>query len=244
MVILWLSKTLLSVGMRFFTMRGSRGPACRAMALPTEAAHVTRAACPHRGLQAATRAGGFKEVSEPLRPGVCGPPSAVRCWHRALCPSVGCHNVPLPRATSSRGTGRAAMARGVGAAAGPWATELPVFHASASRCCAEPARATFRTWPGPASSPPATRSPGDDAQGRTEATPGTLAAAPAALGREEGFLFWMRHSRVFGRFNKAFLQILENPKPLISSAAVQELLTALGGGTAKSPAEPGSTEPD
>lgn len=40
-VILWLSKTLLSVGMRFFTIRGSRGPACRAIALPTEVACVT-----------------------------------------------------------------------------------------------------------------------------------------------------------------------------------------------------------
>lgn len=40
-VTLWLSKTLLSVGMRFLTMRGRRGPAWRAMALPREAAGVT-----------------------------------------------------------------------------------------------------------------------------------------------------------------------------------------------------------
>lgn len=62
-------------------------------------------------------------------------------------------------------------------------------------------------------------------------------------GREGRVLFWMRHSQAFGKCNKAFLQILENPKPLVSSAAVQELFTALGGGTVKSPAEPGSTEP-
>lgn len=35
-VILWLSKTLLSVGTRFLTIRGRRGPACRAMALGGE----------------------------------------------------------------------------------------------------------------------------------------------------------------------------------------------------------------
>lgn len=38
MVILWLSNTLLSVGTRFFTIRGSLGPAWHAMALRTEGA--------------------------------------------------------------------------------------------------------------------------------------------------------------------------------------------------------------
>lgn len=54
-VILWLSKTLLSVGTRFFTIRGSRGPACRAIALPTEMARVTHP-------------GGSEEAGEPLHP--------------------------------------------------------------------------------------------------------------------------------------------------------------------------------
>lgn len=103
--------------------------------------------------------------------------------------------------------------------------------------------------PGLVLSPPATRSAGDKAQGRTEPTPGARRAswqepAPADLGQEGRFLFWMRRAQAFGRFSKAFLQILENPKPLVSSAAIQALLRALGGGTAKSPAEPDSTEPD
>lgn len=263
-VILWLSKTPLSVGTRFFTIRGSRGPACRAIALPREAARVTRAGGYGWPLDAG--GGGCSEqAGEPLRPGFCEPPATDPR-------TVGCHDVPLPGAVTSRAAGPAAAAHGApsavsgsgstGSQSGSAGSSRPRIDGSRRRCPsfapAHPAAVQNRHvdvqdrkagGPGLASSPPATHSPGDEAQGRTEPTPGARRApwrepAPADLSQEGWFLFWTRHSQVFGRFKKAFLQILENPKPLVSSAAVQELLSALGGGTAKSPAEPGSAELD